>query len=222
MIGSFQPPPPPPSILIYAMVHVYMLCIYVGKTALRLLQRLRKHGTTTSACAEDSSFHDLLRTTGLSEWTRVPPQFTVDKRLACFLERDWRFRLQRWAVNDCAPTVRVDDVSPVPPPQDNKHIHTLTRPLHKTVTMRVNQPFPRSYSYRRCGFRSPYYVQLRYVSHTSLLHKHLFLPKLSHGWFNPCLCHVCSVRQYGPASLLFVLSPSLFGVLLKYTVTNLP
>ena len=50
----------PPGTFIAAMVHVYMLCIYVGKTTLPLLQRLRKHHTTATACTEDSSFHDLL------------------------------------------------------------------------------------------------------------------------------------------------------------------
>ena len=34
-------------------------------------------------------FHELLRTTGLSEWTPVPLQFTEDENLASFLERDW-------------------------------------------------------------------------------------------------------------------------------------
>ena len=37
---------PLPGVLVYVMIHVHMLCIYVGKTTLALLQRLRKHGTT--------------------------------------------------------------------------------------------------------------------------------------------------------------------------------
>ena len=72
--------------IIYATIHVHMLCIYVGKTTLPLLQRLRKHGTTADACAEDSSFHDMIQSTGLSEWTPVPLQFTTDEVEACFLE----------------------------------------------------------------------------------------------------------------------------------------
>ena len=38
-----------------------MLCIYVGKTTIPLIQRLRKHATTATACAEESAFHDVLR-----------------------------------------------------------------------------------------------------------------------------------------------------------------
>ena len=79
---------PPPGVLIYAMIHVHMLCIYVGKTTLPLLQRLWKHGTTSSACAEDSSLQEMLRPTGLVEWTPVPLHFTTDEIGACFLERD--------------------------------------------------------------------------------------------------------------------------------------
>ena len=85
-------PTPPPGTLIYAMAHAYMLCIYVGN--LPLLQRLRKHDTAATACAEDSSFHDLLRITGLSEWTPIPLQFTADENEACFPERDLRYRLK--------------------------------------------------------------------------------------------------------------------------------
>ena len=79
---------PPPDVLIYAMIHVHMLCICVGKTAVPLLHRLRKHGTTADACAKDSSFHEMLRTTRLAEWTPVPLHITADEIRACFLERD--------------------------------------------------------------------------------------------------------------------------------------
>ena len=79
---------PPPGTMIYAMIHVYMLCIYVGKTTLPLLQRRCKHSSTATACAEDSAFHDLLRLTDLHEWTPVPLQLTADTTVACFLERD--------------------------------------------------------------------------------------------------------------------------------------
>ena len=111
------------------MVHVYMLCIYVGKTTLPLLHRLRKHHTTAAACAEDSSFHDLLRVSGLAEWTPIPLQFTTDENLVCFLERDWWYRLKHRAINDCAPAVHADHTSPTPPPQHSKRIHALTRQL---------------------------------------------------------------------------------------------
>ena len=80
---------PPPGTLIYAMVHVYMPCVYVGKSTLPLLQRLRKHSTTATTCAEDSSFHELLHPTDLHEWTPVPLQSTLDTIVACFLEPDW-------------------------------------------------------------------------------------------------------------------------------------
>ena len=127
---------PPPGTLIYAMVHVYMLCICVGKTTIPLLQRLRKHATAAIACAEDSAFHDLLRITDIHEWTPVPLQLTANEVGACFLERDWWFRLKRWAVNDCAPVVPGDCASPAPPPQHGKQIHTLTRQLKTTTQTR--------------------------------------------------------------------------------------
>ena len=49
------------------MVHIYMLCIYVGKTTVPPIQRLRKHATTGTACVEYFAFNDLLRLTDLHE-----------------------------------------------------------------------------------------------------------------------------------------------------------
>ena len=92
------------TIVIYAMLHVFMVCIYV----------------------EDSAFHDLLRLTDLHDWTPVGLQLTADATGACFHEREWWFRLKRWLVNDCAPAVPSDNASPVPPPQHGKRIRTLT------------------------------------------------------------------------------------------------
>ena len=124
------PSAPPPGVLIYAMIHVHMLCIYVGKTTLPLLQRLRKHGTTADACAEDSSFHEMPRATGLAEWTRIPFHFTTDEIRACYLERDWWSRLKRWALNDCAPAVRGEtSPSQTPAAQHTKRLNTLVRQL---------------------------------------------------------------------------------------------
>ena len=112
------------------MVHVHMLCIYIGKSALPLLQCFGEHGTTADACVKDSSFHDMLRTIGLAEWTPILLQFTSDEIQACFLERNWWYRLQRWAQNDCARAV-LGDTSPTKKPvlQHSKRLYTRTRQL---------------------------------------------------------------------------------------------
>ena len=47
---------PPAFEFIYAVLHCHMLCIYVGRTSLALIQRLRKHITTKLAHAEDTRF----------------------------------------------------------------------------------------------------------------------------------------------------------------------
>ena len=73
---------------VHAMVHVHILWFYIAKTTLPLLQRPRKHGTTVDTFAEHSSFHDMLSTTQLAEWTPIPLQSTSDEIEACFLERN--------------------------------------------------------------------------------------------------------------------------------------
>ena len=112
--GFCQPPPTRPFNLCHA-TRVYALHIR-RETTLPLLQRLLKHDTTATTCAEDSSFHDLLRATGLSEWTPLSLQFTADENQAYFLERDWWFRLKRWIINDTAGAVPAESTSPAPPP----------------------------------------------------------------------------------------------------------
>ena len=94
-------------VLVYVMVHVHMLCVYVGKTHLAPVQRLRTRGTTATAGAEDSRFHAMLRQTGLHEWTPIPLQYVYDDVEGCFVEREWWFRLKRWALNDNAPQCRL-------------------------------------------------------------------------------------------------------------------
>ena len=44
---------PPAVVLIYAVVHVHVMCVGVGRTTLAPVQRLRKHGTTADARAGD-------------------------------------------------------------------------------------------------------------------------------------------------------------------------
>ena len=112
------------------MIHVHMLCIYVGKTTLPLLQRLRKHGTTADARAEDSSFHEMLRTRGLAEWTPVPLHFSADEIRAGFAEHVWWYRLKRWTLNECAPAVPGEaSPSQIPAAQQSKRLNTFVRQL---------------------------------------------------------------------------------------------
>ena len=63
---------PPPDEYIYAILHLHMICIYVGRTHFALIQRLRKHITTALAHAEDGRLHQLLRSTNLEDWYIVP------------------------------------------------------------------------------------------------------------------------------------------------------
>ena len=129
-----------------------MLCIYVGQTTLPLLQRLRKPDTTATACVEDSSFHELLCITEMFEWTPMPLQFTEDENVACFLERDWWFRLKRWAVNDSALVVPASVGAPLPPPPRNT-ITAFTplpksyRQPHKTAILLAKPPLPENYKH---------------------------------------------------------------------------
>ena len=78
--------------LIYAIVHVYMPLTCTGKTISPLLQALRKHDVAATACAEESSFQEVFRIAGRSEWTLVPMQITTDEKFTCFLERGWWYR----------------------------------------------------------------------------------------------------------------------------------
>ena len=123
---------PPPGTLIYAMVHVYMLCIYVGKTN---LQRVRRTHLPTICCGS------LICMSGpLSPATYRRSLATADLSRTCFLERGWWLQLKRWTVNHCAPAVPTDDSPrpPPPPPQHNKPLHTLTHQLQTAAQDRGN------------------------------------------------------------------------------------
>ena len=63
---------PPPDECIYAIPYLHMICIYIGRTHLALIQRLRKHITIALARSEDCHFHQLLRTPNIEEWYIVP------------------------------------------------------------------------------------------------------------------------------------------------------
>ena len=107
------------------MVHVHMLCVYVGKTHLACVRRLRKHGTTAAVGAEDCRFHAMLRQTGLHEWTPIPLQYVFDDVEGCFVERDWWFRLKRWALDDNAPAVPTFVHQGPPSAQKSKRLRQL-------------------------------------------------------------------------------------------------
>ena len=94
---------PPAFEFIYAVLHCHMLCIYVGRTSLALIQRLRKHITTALAHAEDNRFHQLLRTTNLADWMIVPLEIVWDDWSAALAERYWWDKFRRWCVNDMPP-----------------------------------------------------------------------------------------------------------------------
>ena len=123
--GTWQLGTPPPLLLVYVMVHVHMLCVYIGKTHLAPVQRLRKHGTNATAGAEDSRFHAMLRQTGLHEWTPIPLQYVSEDVEGCFVEREWWFRLKRWAPNDNAPAVPAEVHRGPPPAQKSKRLQQL-------------------------------------------------------------------------------------------------
>ena len=120
---------PPPVMLIYAMVHIHMLCLYIGKTTLAPVSRLRKHFTNTVAHVDECRFHDLLRTTGLNEWTPVPLQYVSNVDLGCFVEREWWFRLRRWALNDVGPAVPSSPSSSQPSAHKRQRLAQL---IHET------------------------------------------------------------------------------------------
>ena len=94
--------------LIYIAIHTYLLVCYTGKTTLATTQRLRKHVTTTHAGTEDSSFHDLLRNTTELHQTLVPVELVDSQQLACYRERSWWHKVEKWAVNDTAPALPSD------------------------------------------------------------------------------------------------------------------
>ena len=116
-------------LLIYAMVHVHMLCLYIGKTTLAPMSRLRKHGTDAMSKVEECRFHELLKKTGLSEWTPVPLKYVSDVDLGCFVEHEWWSRLRRWVVNDVAPAVPCQTNQPQPSVHKRKRLAQL---VHET------------------------------------------------------------------------------------------
>ena len=127
----------PATALIYIAIHTYLLVCYAGKTTLATTQRLRKHVTTTHAGTEDSSFHDLLRNTTELHWTLVPVELVDSQQLACYRERSWWHRVEKWAVNDTAPALP-SDTSHVPAAQHTKQLQTTLRQAH---IARINRDY---------------------------------------------------------------------------------
>ena len=80
---------PPPDECIYAILHMHMICIYIGRTHLPLIQRLRKHITTANAHREDCHLHQLLRSTNIEDWYIVPLEFVWSKPRVAIAERYW-------------------------------------------------------------------------------------------------------------------------------------
>ena len=109
-----------------------------------LLLALGGNGTTAHGCADDSRFHEMARSTGFLEWTPVPLQFTADEIQACYLERNWWYRLRRWAMNDCARAVPDDDTSiEKPAPEHTKRLQTHTAARDRDFARRhaINHDF---------------------------------------------------------------------------------
>ena len=129
---------PPAFEFIYAVLHCHMLCIYVGRTSLALIQRLRKHITTALAHAEDSRFHQLLRTTDLADWMIVPLEIVWDDWSAALAERYWWDKFRRWCVNDMPPGVPRTHEKP------SKLIpKKATELLRSLAVARTDRDFPR-------------------------------------------------------------------------------
>ena len=89
----------------------------------------------------------MLRQTGLHEWTPIPLQYVSDDVEGCFVERDWWFRLKRWALNDNAPAVSAF-VHRVHPLRKNTSISSSywsrSGLPSKIVILHENVPFPMS------------------------------------------------------------------------------
>ena len=114
----------------YAISHIHLLCLYIGKTRDPLIKRPRKHWTTAKAGTEESPFSDMLCETGIHEWTIVPRQFTASAVRVGYFERDRWFWWRKWALNACAPAVpSSSDLTP-PAPQHMKQFTFLLRLLH--------------------------------------------------------------------------------------------
>ena len=108
--------------MICVVFHVHLFCLYIGRTEGALITRLRKHWTTASSGSEDSPFYSLLCRTGIQDWTIAPLQWTDCETTACFLERAWWSKWQRWALNACAPAVPASHDAQTPPPQHTKRL----------------------------------------------------------------------------------------------------
>ena len=95
-----------------AILHMHMICIYIGRTHLPLIQRLRKHVTTANAHSEDCHLHQLLRSTNIEDWYIVPLEVVWGKFRAAIAERYWWDKYRRWAITDLLPAVPNDDGKP--------------------------------------------------------------------------------------------------------------
>ena len=62
-VASWNVGVPPDHYAIYIAVHISMMCVYIGKTTLDLLQRLRKHQTDAFAHVDTCLVHAILRKT---------------------------------------------------------------------------------------------------------------------------------------------------------------
>ena len=103
---------PTPDECICAVLHPHMICVYIGRTHLALVQRLRKHITAALAHTEDCNFHQLLRSTNIEDWYIVLLQLVWGKFAATIAERDWWHKYRRWAINGLPPAVPTDDLKP--------------------------------------------------------------------------------------------------------------
>ena len=116
--------------VVCVILHVHLMCLYVGKTGDPLMTRLRKHWTTAKVGTEESPFYDMLCRTGIHKWTIAPLQFTTCAIRVCQLERDWWCCWRTWALNACAPAVPSNhDIAP-PAPQHPKRFAFVMRQLH--------------------------------------------------------------------------------------------
>ena len=122
-----------------------------GRTECALVQRLRKHWTTTRSGSEDSPFYNMLLRTGIHHWTIAPLQKTACEITACFLERAWWFKWRKWALNASAPAIPSATDSTAPPPQHTKRLGTVLRRLHSA---RVDGDYAQIHFFAKRGLRN--------------------------------------------------------------------
>ena len=82
-IGPWRVGVPLAHFVVYATLHIYMLCGYVGHTVQALAPRLRKHMTDAAAMTDESRFQSMLWATRCCDWFIIPLQLCSTEFEAC-------------------------------------------------------------------------------------------------------------------------------------------